>query len=67
MAGPPPPMLGLPAWGGLGSLISDRRAECPPCDGWKDAAWALTPLTLVCGVVVHSLTHSHHIQSYGII
>ena len=55
----PPPHAGPPGLGRLGSLISDRRAECQPCDGWKDTAWAMTP-----GIspdpgrsFTHSLTH----------
>jgi hypothetical protein len=38
------PYAGPLAWGGLGSLISDWRKDGNSCEGWKDAAWALTPM-----------------------
>ena len=57
LAGGGGPWLAPSSWpwalSGLGSLISDWRALCAPCEGWKDAAWALTPaVPSEAGVVV---------------
>ena len=57
------PHAGLLGLGRFGSLISEWRAGCQPYDGWKDAAWAMTPCPpLGMGEVVYqSINQSTYI------